>query len=91
MITADVDENVEEGEATQEPQLDVEKIIEYEGFTVEMGPDVIDVSTKFTVLKALLVMFSLAIPCMRLIYWNIELIINIMYTYVIEIACCFFW
>ena len=41
-----MDENVEEGEAAREPQLDVKKIIEYPGFTVETPADVVEVRWK---------------------------------------------
>lgn len=34
---------MEEGEEPPGPQLDVQKIIEYPGFTVETGPDIVDV------------------------------------------------
>lgn len=41
---ADIDKNLEEGEAAPEPVLNVEKIIEYPGFTVEAPEDVFEVS-----------------------------------------------
>ncbi|XP_053376524.1 zinc finger CCHC domain-containing protein 8-like [Mercenaria mercenaria] len=38
----DIDENVEEGETGKEPVLNVQKIIEYPGFTVETPADIAD-------------------------------------------------
>lgn len=38
---------MEEGEATAEAQLDVEKIIEFPGFTVETSKEIVDVSTMY--------------------------------------------